>query len=543
MLLCSVSGPQPKPKQPHDVESVGIQQQQPPPAAATASSAHPFKNESSLYVVDQEVSQVFAVEAKAIPGNKPELSEPSAYQWTSDAASQQHQVGHFSSTAASSNIVVRERTIKLPETHIFTPVKGTSPIAREVVSREVSPAPDDSYFPKGPITVKEYHDVEYSLEPKKRSDSEAEFDDFQSAPPAFVKSDPPLVPTNLLQPQKVEKPSTEIKWPEPGNVAQSSSTELDFLETPVKAVSAAPAAPTLNFNLALTSQAQSSTNTLKKKDQGFLKPVIGTSPTEQNGKAEDDDFNDFQAAPPQSLPKPLKSNDPITLSPARLVASVGKHSTHKSSWISSMDNDEMNRFEAAFPKCKTEKKQASDDDDWSDFVGVGAPSQLPFSQPSMISSNTMSNSSRTSNGDADDWSDFVSVPAPVKFPSAKSSGALSSQFQSKPHFSSWNQPIGKPYVNHSTSFLTKDSMNQNQQFTSSNYPYVTEKMARQSITITNNFNYTFNNPELHHAAGPSGSHYQQKPNGISTILPELDFAMPKNLMGLPRGGQMDPGKK
>lgn len=489
--------------------------------------------------MDQEIAQVFEAETKANSGNKPELNDTTAFQWPNDAGSQQHHVGHFSSTSTNSNIVVRERTIKLPETHIFTPVKGTSPVAREVVSREVSPAPDDSYFPKGPITVKEYHDVEYSLEPKKRNDSDPDFDEFQSAPTAIVKSNPPLASMGLLEPQKVEKLSTEIKWPEPGNVAQSSSTELDFLDTPTVV------APTLNLPLA--SSALSSTTNIKKKDQVFSRPVIGTSPTEQNGTTEDDDFNEFQAAPLRSQPaKKIQSNDPITLSPARLVSSVGNHSNQKSSWISSMDNDEVNRIEAAFPKCKTEKKLTKDDDDdWSDFVGVGAPTTLPFTQsqvPSMISSKTMPNSIRLSNGESDDWSDFVSVPPPVKLPSAKSSGALSSQFQSKPNFSSWNQPIGKPYVNHATSFLTKDSGNQNQQFTSSNYPYVTEKVPRQSITITNNFNYNFNHPELHHATGTSGSHYQQKPNGISTILPELDFAMPKNLMSLPRG-QIDPGKK
>lgn len=532
MHFCPSTGPQPKPKQPHDVEPAVVQQQQPP---ATAPSTHLFENESSIYVVDQEVTQVFETEAKTNPSNKSELNEPSAYQWTND-------LGHLSSSAASSNIVVRERTIKLPETHIFTPVKGTSPVAREVVSRDVSPTPDDAYFPKGPITVKEYHDVEYSLEPKKRTNSDADFDDFQSAPTAVVKSDPSLVPINLLEPQKIEKLSTEIKWPEPGNVVQSSSAELDFLDTPAKVFHAAP-----SFNLPLAPSAPSSTVNLRKKDQGYSKPVIGTSPTEQNGTTEED-FNDFQAAPLRNQPvKKIQSNDPITLSPARLVASVGNQSTQKSSWISSMDNDEVNRIEAAFPKCKTDKRITNnDDDDWSDFVGVGASAQttsLPFAQskaPSMISSNTMQNLSRFSNGDADDWSDFVSVPPPLKLPSAKSSGALSSQFLSKPNFSSWSQPIGKPYVNHATSFLTSDSGNQNQQFTSSNYPYVTEKVPRQSITITNNFNYNFNHPELHHAA--AGSQYQQKPNGISTILPELDFAMPKNLMSLPRG-QIDPGKK
>lgn len=497
--------------------------------------------------MDQEVTQVFETETKANAGHKSELSETSsAYQWSSEGSS----TGHL----ATGNVVVRERTIKLPETHIFTPVKGTSPVAREVTSREVSPIPtDDAYFSKGPIPVKEYHDVEYSLEPKKRLESDGDFDDFQSAQPA-VNSNPPLVPLSLLEPKQIEKLSTEIKWPEPGNTSHSVTDDLDFLETVAssssveKAQTQALTAPKLNFNLPL---APTVANTSKKKEQNFARPTIGTSPTEQNGSTESDDFNDFQAAPLQVQPiKALQSNDPITLSPARLA---NQHSNQQSSWISSMDNDEISRIEAAFPKCKTEKKSPQktneDDDDWSDFVGASqSSSSLPFSQtqpPPTISSNVMNNSSRFMSNESDDWSDFVSVPPPIaKIPSSKSSGAISSQFPSKPNFSSWNQPIAKPYVNHTTSFLTNDSGNQ--QFTSSNYPYVTDKMPRHSMTITNNFNYNFNHNEIYNGKdAPSnvGNHHQTKPNGISTILPELDFAMPKNLMSLPRSGQHDPGKK
>lgn len=488
----SSAGPQSKPQQPH--EPTVVQQPAAPPA-------HPFEDEPPVHVVDQEIAQVLEAEAKANASNKLELNESSAYQW-SDAA-------HFAGPAATSNIVVRERTIKLPETHIFTPVKGTSPVAREV-SRDASPAPDDSYFPKGAIVVKEYHDVEYSLEPKKRIDSDGDFDDFQSAQPTVLKANPPL---NLLEPQKVEN-QMEIKWPEPGAV----KADLSLLETTPTATPTSK----LNFNLPLPPSV--ATVVSKKKEPEFLKPVIGTSPTEQNGTADvDDDFNDFQAAPPRT-PQPKKpSNDQITLSPARLVAN---QSNQKSSWISSLDDDEISRIEAAFPKCKTDKKSLpkSSDDDWCDFVAVQPPSSQP---PSMISSNTMSSLNKFSNGDADDWSDFVSVPA--KVPSSRSSGAISSQFQSKPNFPSWNQPSAKPYVNHSTSFLTNDPKGQNSEFVSSNYPYV----QRPSMTITNNFAYNF-------MGGPGG---QAKPNGISTILPELDFAMPKNLINLPRSGNVDPGKK
>lgn len=527
LIIFFLLGPQSKSKQSNEHEPIIIQQPttEPPPA-------HSFQNESSLHGVDQEDKQILEAETKTISSHKSELSDVSAYQWSTEMGSQsQH-------PAASSNLVVRERTIKLPETHIFTPVKGTSPVAREVISREVSPSPDDPYFTKGPITVKEYHDVEYSLEPKRKSETEVDFDEFQSALPV---SNPTLVPLPILEPLRIEKSVTEIKWPEPGNVVQPASSDLDFLGT------APPVLQKPNFNLPL---APPPTISLKKKEPAFSKPVIGTSPTEQNGTVEDDDFNDFQAAPAPSIPetKKMPSNDPITLSPARLAASVAAdQSNQKSSWISSFDNDEVNRIEAAFPKCKPERKEApkkDDDDDWTDFVGASQPpssqSYLKSQAPSMISSNTMSNPTRLSNGDADDWSDFQAAPSV-----SKNSAVKSSQFQMKPNFSSWHQPIGKPYVNHTTSFLSNEPSSQNPQFSSNNYPFVIEKVPRHSMTIHNNFNY--NPPNMYNGTtGSSGNHHQQqqtKPNGISTILPELDFAMPKNVISLPRGGQIDPGKK
>lgn len=477
--------------------------------------------------MDQEISQIFETETKANASHKPELNLTTVapYLWSNDVQ-QQHLVG-------TSNILIRERTIKLPETHIFTPVKGTSPIAREVVSRDVSPAPEDPYFvAKGSIVVKEYHDVEYSLEPKKRSDADIDFDEFQSAT-VIVKPDlSSSLPLKPLEPLKAEKSTTEIKWPDPGSNVQLEN-EFNFLSSPVNATHSKT---TLNPPL-LPPPVVSSSNSNKKEHS-----ELETSPTKQNG--DQDDFTDFQEA--TSIKPTLRAvqlNDPITLSPARLVA---QQSNQKSTWISSMDDDEISRIEAAFPKCKSDKKplpRLNDDDDWSDFVAA-QPTALLYTQsqpPSMISSNTMG---RLSYGDGDDWSEFVSVPPKVSL--ANSTGAISSQLQSKPNFSAWSQPVGKhQFVNHSTSFLTNEPRSQTQEFTSNNYPYVTDKSSRESITITDNFNYNFN----HH--GSLGSHSQQqqikKPNRISTILPELHFAIPKHLLNLPRTGggteNFDNGKK
>ncbi|CRK89100.1 CLUMA_CG002610, isoform B [Clunio marinus] len=430
---------QPKPQQSN--ESIINEQQ--------SSSTHSVENESSIYGMDQEVTQVLETEAKVNAGHKSELNDVSSYQWSDFGGA---------SATTTNNIV---RTIKLPETHIFTPVKGTSPIAREVKSREASPDLDDSYYNKGSIVVKEYHDVEYSLKPSLKSESD-DFDDFQSAQPNAIvsKPEPILLPMNILEPKKVvDNQTMEIKWPEPGNITQN--VELDFLES--------SSAPPI---------------------QEASKSIIRTSPIQQqqNGNDDDDDdFNDFQAAPVKPQIEKNLSNDPITLSPARLV-SQQQQSNQKAMWISSLDDVEISRIEAAFPKCKTEKKTISshadaDDDDWSEFVSVTQPN------PSHPPATEQNHAKVKTNGDADDCNN-------------------------------------------------------------NNYGYVNDKISKPSMTITNNFSYGFNQPEQFHNS--SSSHHQQttKPNAISTILPELDFAMPKHF-NLSRGNNsggagsrsMDSGKK
>jgi hypothetical protein len=474
------------------------------------------------------VSKEMILEPEIETKAKPELSENQALQ-----------PSYFS---GHNNIVVRERTIKLPETHIFTPIKGTNTIAREVVSRDESP---------GTIVVKEYHDVEYSLEPKKKLDQEFEFDDFQSAAPIEpinVKADPVLpLPVSILEPKKVESHKTEISWPDPGDVATSSIVDdLDFLGTSTVSDSSNKIEELSEGMRAIENLGKLELNNENiigiKKDkveESILRDEISKdlsvdvlnfvnnshkvesnlpkNPTTSN-VPEDDDFSDFQS---HSVAKSSNSKNhqplnPITLSPAKLV-----NNTHQgTSWLNSFDDDEVSRIEEAFPKCKKVQKKANEDDDWSDFVSVNQPA------PS-ISSNIANN--KTVNGD--DWSDFVSVPVKQQQQQQQFAPRATTNFPSKPNFAAWNQPISKPYnVHHATSFLSSEPRNSSAyQYTSSNYPFVNEKVgSRPSMNITSNFNYPFNAPA---------------PNGISTILPDLGFAIPKNLINLPRSGSANDASK
>lgn len=450
----------------------------------TVASKHPFENEPPSNALDEEEMTQPEGESSAGPnGIDLDVNLSKFPSWELPPAT-------------ANSILVRERTIKLPETHIFTPVKSTSPVAREVISRDGSPST---------IVVKEYHDVEY-LEPK-RKELENDFDDFQSA----IVEPVLMPPLGILEPQKVEKQkSNEISWPNPGQIID----DFSFME-----ISSEKDIDTKIVNEKVVEPAFNDFKPIPTKSNNIIKrelPVIGNSPSKQ-ATTDDDDFADFQAAPIISMPnqsiklaessayqseivKPMPSkNEPLTLSPSRLVSSMKNQgmSSQKPSWITSMDDDEVNRIEAAFPKCKISPKVShskannADDDDWSDFVGVPTTQhqQLPVLHQQK----------------SDDWSDFVCAPPPAPIATVNS---ISSQIFSKPNFTSWNQP-SKPYVNHATSFLSSNS---------TGYQY----NQRSGMNITNNFNY------------------QQ--NGISTILPDLDFAMPRNY-NLPRGGTESSGKK
>ena len=570
-------GEQPKTK--HNDDGPTVFTSAPPSKLQSISN----ESESTVHSVDKTTPQVLQIQTKTnqselvtevvvTDDNKPTLDH--TYQWQNGIPLEtsgderfltapivtQSKVGIYNSNGTSSNsIIVRERTIKLPETHIFTPVKGSNPISQEVISDDpitvTLAAGSETLYAKSQIIVKEYHDIEYSLEMPK-ADMEADnsdFSDFQSVPVDNLKEAPVVASAfDLLKPQKIGTSSMDIKWPEPGNVAQPMDDAFDNIimttdENKIKptlpppppstvavaAVAAVVAPIQLNVNSGLLN---------KKKDNAYLKPMIGTSPTAENGITEEDDFNDFQTAMP-SIPavpniveNPIHTkyshlNDSITLSPRRLVPNVNKpeENHQQSAWISSMDADEIDRIQAAFPKCKTDatKKttpKTNDDEEWSDFVVVPPTSshQQPMSLPSFastqppstISSNYLQNSSPVSNsggGESDDWSDFVSVPAKMTATGAKHI-SISNQFPSRPNFA-WNQSKPPASFTHHTSFLSEAPRNQH---------------YSNSVNITNNFNYNY-------AMNQQQPNFQPQPKtNISTILPELDFALPKTLLNLPR---------
>lgn len=425
----------------------------------------------------------------------------------------------------------------------FSTVKGSSPISQEVVSEDLAvPVAVDCTYTKNKIIVKEYHDVEYSLEvPKKQEDEDdtCEFNDFQCVPAVWSQPqtfNEALTNPSILQPHILQESDDkiEIKWPEPGNVLNTENysdlTHLahSFLESTVET-----SLPTEMKNLSIPVNFKSKEN--------FCKPTIGKSPTDDT----DDDFSDFQTAPqlticaaslqqpivPQSnsvnsfvtvpaftgqkpVIEPNYTNDPITLSPARLQT-INKIDVAKSIWNNCIDDDEISRIEAAFPKCKVAPKKAvlveepALEEEWSDFVSLpNEQSSVYTSMQNQINSSQIAFTNNTrpaSQSIADDyWSDFVSV---------------------RPNFSSWNQPSIAPSLPAFGSYSNDVTLStdNNKVPTSNNF-----------VNITNNFNY--NVAPNHHLRQFSNSYQsQQRPdktlvkqqrNEIPniSILPGLSFS-------------------
>jgi hypothetical protein len=372
------------------------------------------------------------------------------------------------------------RTIKLPETHIFTPVKGTNSISQEVT--EYSPPLETM----NGIAFKEYHDVEYKLDKPKGDDILSGF---------FVENF-----DKVLEPQKV----AEFTWGNEGNpVNHQTVNHQKFNQTVEKNLTDyhGKAKPNLLSPV------------LKpKQKENFSKPVFGTSPTEgtKNCDEFDEDFSDFQAAPlpPQSFSQFNNCNETAGV---KISDANDDKKSQSFGWNDSLiDAKEIARIEAAFPKCKVvnekkekekevERPKVSEDDEWSEFVSP------PTVEQTVLKTGKEKEKQRESIvNNNDEWSDFVAVPPKL---TNNRDFSLSSQMLSGPSFPSWNQPSLPPppmYFN----------ANGNNNF----------------LNLTNNIGYGANDGSKMQR---TNQQFTQGRNPNVSLIPELDFSMPKNSIKLP----------
>jgi hypothetical protein len=471
-----------------------------------------------------------------------------------------HQVDIFSGSIPSAATTTTSfetnrsivRTIKLPETHIFTPIKSTSAISQEVTNRDMdfgnfstaTPVPaigGDEVIKEidNKIVVKEYHDVEYRLDSPK-------------------------------------PPPTEVTcWPEPA----ASKLNVDDIFGGILTAKVAALPPVTVSPIH---------EPPRKSEKEFKKPIIGLSPTEnQNTGADEDEFSDFQAAvvpPPSTFPSydtwlrnsqtttPTHHNIPavdaaasapqfnhsvvtnqILLLPTKLERTQESNATALSSevlgdnmgWSDQLskqsaaakinwpepgvDADELARFEAAFPKMSNQtpaavpakKADTEEDDEWSDFVSHKHTAVAPQNSVSSVD---------------DEWSDFVSAATIAPPP-------VSSQYASnRPSFPAWHQPTTNASY-HNQYHPGRDQYDYGQQYQSPAFHGAPQPSRDTVPTIAYNIGgYNFMSNFQSTAASAQAKTVQR-----SSAMPELDFVAPKKFIGAfvsgGGGGMIGPTKK
>uniref|UniRef100_A0AAG5CSF3 Aftiphilin clathrin-binding box domain-containing protein n=1 Tax=Anopheles atroparvus TaxID=41427 RepID=A0AAG5CSF3_ANOAO len=458
------------------------------------------------------------------------------------------------SISTSPNNVPVVRTIKLQETHIFTPSRGGTPVSRDITDRD--------------IIVREYHDVEYSLEkppaPAGGSRPEPDFDEFN-----------------------------------------------DFQSVPVIAPSVTPGAAATYARPVI---GQSPTEELEKRG-------TAASEAKRNGMeeatarvpdgTEDDDFTEFQAAtvPMPAVPQPVNkavsnvqhnrsntSSPVMLLSPAILLPQqastpAGKDSHQAMSQIDwpepGIDPDELARFEAAFAKPAPQKvvsptaavttaapkedgnqsaakpttvSSAVDEDEWTDFI---SSKPVVSNDPPAASNQQRGPVAAAPMGVAvqEEWTDFISnTPSTAGFtsqnrlsssqnnfnysrPSAGSSGAKAFNSWSQPQlpppqFSSWNS--NSLYYNPMSTVSATGQ--QQQQYGASQHQQQFYGRPENAPAFSGNHSSSFNvagpsrvptHPQHHHHHLHNAYQHHQAAGGARVLaqqpmhlLPELSFITP-----------------
>ncbi|XP_035782439.1 flocculation protein FLO11-like isoform X1 [Anopheles albimanus] len=368
------------------------------PSGTGYNSSSPLPAAMLALPLDGDDEDVRSLDFANIPGSSSaQYSSPSLSQAVLDHLPQQQQqqqqqpmsipisTFHGSSNSSSSSIsnsnscptssssVPVMRTIKLPETHIFTPSRGGTPVSRDITDRD--------------IVVREYHDVEYSLESKGNSRKEAEPDEFNDFQSAVEVGHTPIVPTasGYSRPVIGRSPTEEMEHQRHEH-ATNRQPSIDSANGPA----------------------------VDKRDDAF---------------DEDDEFTDFQAAPtiPATILPPtvqpinksvssVQANRSATSSPVMLLSPAillpqqtgtneGTRETQgqnvaQINWPEpGVDPDELARFEAAFAKPAAGSVQSNPN---PAGTGIGASVSNQKPQPTTTVSKVKYGQ------EEDEWTDFMS---------------------------------------------------------------------------------------------------------------------------------------
>ncbi|XP_035892867.1 uncharacterized protein LOC118503563 isoform X2 [Anopheles stephensi] len=467
-----------------------------------------------------------------------ESAPPPPHQYVSSHQQQQQQSMSISSSSSSANSVPVVRTIKLPETHIFTPSRGVTPISRDITDRD--------------IVVREYHDVEYSLERSAASRKESDFDefnDFQSVTSLpTVAPDPPIMGAfDPVRPVIGRTPAEELEQRRPEPIGQSTDSsimaesidddddEFSDFQAAVPPVAAVPAP----INRSVTS--------IQNNRSTTSSPVMLLSPA--------------ILLPQQANTTTLEKESPTV----RQNASTGSIN-----WPDpGIDPDELARFEAAFAKPSVPaavpvstaaasnqslpsapKAAAIEEDEWTDFISSKPANEL--SSQSSASSTLPAVAARTGNesGAQEEWTDFISssagttggytsqnrlsssqnnfnyprtAPAATGGAKASNSGWANQPHLPPPQFSSWNS--NSLYYNPMSS-LPLTNQQHASQYAPHQQPFYNRAEMPSMAGYSGSPKVPTNPQHHHHAPMPQSLVMGQQPP--VQLLPELSFITPNS---------------
>ncbi|XP_049530636.1 mucin-4 isoform X2 [Anopheles darlingi] len=507
--------------------------------SSSAQYTGPSLSQAILDHLPQQQQQQQQQQYPASQQQQPMSIPTSTFHGSSNSSSSSGSNSNSCPTSSSSVPVMR--TIKLPETHIFTPSRGGTPVSRDITDRD--------------IVVREYHDVEYSLESSRGSSrKEAELDEFNDFQSAVGMGHTPIVPIASGYSRPV--------------IGRSPTEEMEH-------------------------QRQDSA----PNHQPSIEDANGVSVDNRDDTfEEDDEFTDFQAAPTIPVPilpptthpinKPVSSVQanrsntsspvmllsPAILLPQQTATNEGTRETQgqnvaQINWPEpGVDPDELARFEAAFAKpaagppaavgagagasnqkpqattALSKVKSAQEEDEWTDFM-----SSKPVTARSMppTAAGAASSTQAASSAAQEEWTDFISSTPSAGTGSSTSQGSRVSSSHNHFNYSrpsaakppnSWSQPqLPPPQFN---------SWNSNSLYYNpmSSLSMQSPQHPRPSPAAT---------PSSHYAAGPPvnlpyqqqavaavpgsypqlasvqyGNPAQQQMTPVVNLLPELSFITP-----------------
>uniref|UniRef100_A0A182Q8S8 Aftiphilin clathrin-binding box domain-containing protein n=1 Tax=Anopheles farauti TaxID=69004 RepID=A0A182Q8S8_9DIPT len=344
------------------------------------------------------------------------------------------------SEVLDSQVAENASPIAADDIAVVVPSRGVTPISRDITDRD--------------IVVREYHDVEYRLEkscassiPAKKEADFEDFNDFQFVPaaaPTALPTSPVMAAISASRPVIGRSPTEELEKtiPEPSGVkldisstAAESSIDIpdedEFSDFQAAIPSTIPVVPPINRTVTNVQNNRSTTSSPVM----LLSPAI-LLPQQTNTAMEKDTANMRKTASAGSINWPDPGIDPDEL--ARFEAAFAKP-VPTTTVVPSFTGTPSVATSQQPTASATNKAPATEEDEWTDFISSKpvATNDANTVQPLVTSAAT---------GAQEEWTDFISSSATV------SAGDFTSYNRLSSSQNSFNYPRAASKASQSSTF-------------------------------------------------------------------------------------------